>query len=577
MNMLITSLYRKLYKINSFWFILGLCGFNLLFMHIYILHICHFEAETNFSTWADNLLSISFDVFIVYVICYLLSWRNIKIAAWLCFIVTWLWSFSNIVYSRFFYHYLSASAIEQGGVLTENLIIKCIIDSLQISDLYYPLVAVIFILALKKIRPICIKTLAQKSLIIIFSSLLIDISAHVAYCILNPQYRYISYFTHRLYLQHLASPRGWSQQNLVHFVRGEIRTIFEEIIIDIQGNIKLSDKQIGDIKSASYKAQNSCKVNNSIIYSPTNIIFIIVESYMSFTSDLIVNGKEVTPFLNSLKHKATTYYNGKMCENVTIGESSDGQFIYMTGILPLQSDVTVSRVRRKTLPGLPKVLGRESRMIIPTTTAVWNQDEMCRQYGFQHLYTRDDYRKNIGDDLNDKQVFELAIQKDNSSELPFFSVILTMSMHGPYTDLKDPSFKISDSSLSKDLVCYLNACHYTDNQIEMYFNHLNKTGLLNNSLIIITADHRVHKANFGEVSNYIPLYIVNAKGLPIDMWQGECNQLDVYTTLLDLLGCKSNWYGLGCSLISPSYRNVRSTQTWNISQWIIMSDYFSKQ
>lgn len=168
----------------------------------------------------------------------------------------------------------------------------------------------------------------------------------------------------------------------MHFIRGSIRTTGGEVIINFQGTIKLSEKQLEEIKYASNKAKNSCKSNISVNYSTTNIIFIIVESYMSLTSDLKVNVKEVTPFLNSLKHQATTYYNGNMCENVTIGESSDGQFIYMTGILPLQSDVTVSRVRRNTLPGLPKVLGRESRMIIPTTTAVWNQDEMCRQYGF---------------------------------------------------------------------------------------------------------------------------------------------------------------------------------------------------
>ena len=34
-----------------------------------------------------------------------------------------------------------------------------------------------------------------------------------------------------------------------------------------------------------------------------NVILVIVESYMSFTSDLKVDGREVTPFLNSLKRE----------------------------------------------------------------------------------------------------------------------------------------------------------------------------------------------------------------------------------------------------------------------------------
>lgn len=532
------------------------------------------ESETNISIWADNLFSICFDLCILFIICLILSLRNIKVAMWLIFVITWLWSLSNVLYSRFFYHYLSLSAVEQVDVLSESIIYRCIWDSLRFTDFYYPIVAVLFIIIITKCDQSAPRKFFQKILLITFIALIVDISTHASYCLFNPQYRYMSFLKHRLYLQHLASARGWSQQNLVHFVRGEIRTMCENIMVEIQGTINLSDKQIKAIQAESLKAQNSISIHEKTM--PKNVIFIIIESYMSFTSDMIVDEKEVTPFLNSLKHQPTTYYNGKMCENVTIGESSDGQFIYMTGILPLQSDVTVSKVRRSTLPGLPKILGKESRMIIPTTTSVWNQDEMCRQYGFNYLYTRDDYRNNYGEDLNDKQVFELAIQKDKSSKSPFLSVILTMSMHGPYTDQIDKSFHISHPSLPRELVSYLNACHYTDQQIKHYFEHLKTTGLFNNSLIIISADHHVHKADFGEVDNHIPLYIIDANGIPKGMWQEECNQLDVYTTLLDIMGCKSSWYGLGRSLISPNY-NAPSTQTWNVSQWIIMGDYFSKQ
>jgi lipoteichoic acid synthase len=133
-----------------------------------------------------------------------------------------------------------------------------------------------------------------------------------------------------------------------------------------------------------------------------------------------VNGKEVTPFLNSLKRDSHVYYNGKMHENVTIGESSDGQFIYMTGLLPLRAIVTISKARKIILPGLPKKLGKVSRMVIPTVTSLWNQDEMCRQYGFNSLYSSKDYAGSSN--LNDEQVIQLAMQKDNVTDMPFFSV-----------------------------------------------------------------------------------------------------------------------------------------------------------
>lgn len=574
MNIKITNRIYHLLRTCSNWHILCLCELNLLFMHYSILYACHLESELDITTYFDNLLGVCFDIGIIYFICYTFFWRNSKLAASICFITTWLWSLSNVIYSRFFYHYLSLSAIEQGGVLTEKLIIRCIVDSLKISDIYYIVVATLFFFVVTKLQSINKKWAWRNITLILFISIITDISVHAAYCLFEPQYRYASYFMHRMYLKHIATHRTWSQQNLAHFIRGNIRTICGDLIINHQSTVVLSSDQVKQIIEEASKSQRN--ISGQVILTPKNIIFIIVESYMSFTSDLKVNGKEITPFLNSLKKRTNVYYNGNMKENVTIGESSDGQFIYMTGILPLQNDVTVSKVRRVAIPGLPKIIGRESRMIIPTTTSVWNQDEMCRQYGFDHLYTRDDYKSAIESDLNDKQVFDLAAQKDNASHTPFFSVILTMSMHGPYTEQIDQSFLLSSSSLSKELLCYLNSCHYTDHQIKLYFDHLIKSGLLDNSLIIISADHRVHKSDFAEINKHIPLYIINANGLPENMWQGECNQLDVFTTLLDLLGCQKKWFGLGLSLLSPNYEDSITDKTWNVSEWIINGDFFSK-
>ena len=150
-------------------------------------------------------------------------------------------------------------------------------------------------------------------------------------------------------------------------------------------------------------------------------------------------------------------------------------------------------------------------------------------------------------------------------------------MHQPYTEQIDSSFLITDPSIDKELACYLNACHYTDKQIAMYFKHLKETGLYDNSLIIITADHPVHNTDFGGVDKHIPLYIINTGIKPEKMWKGECNQLDVYTTILDIMGLKSDWYGLGCSLASPHYKNTVTSHTWDVSEWIIMGDYFAKK
>ena len=66
-----------------------------------------------------------------------------------------------------------------------------------------------------------------------------------------------------------------------------------------------------------------------------NVVIVLLESFLSLSSDLIVDNKRITPFLDSLKHSHDVYYNGHVKSNITIGESGDGQFIYMTGLLSL--------------------------------------------------------------------------------------------------------------------------------------------------------------------------------------------------------------------------------------------------
>ena len=321
-----------------------------------------------------------------------------------------------------------------------------------------------------------------------------------------------------------------------------------------------------------------------VIMKDKNLILIIVESYLSITSDILVDGKEVTPFLNSLKHDSTIYYNGQVTPNITIGESSDGQFLYMTGILPLRSEVTVTKAKYAELPGLPKVLKqegiiKESQMIIPTLPSMWEQEDMCKKYGFDHLYSSADYQNGHFWYLSDQQIFEYALEKNKSCQKPFLSVILTMTMHQPYSEPKDSTFIVKDHSLTEKYRNYLSTCHYTDKQIKWYFEQLKNTGLYDNSIIIIVADHHAHPSLFDmneeDLSISIPLYIVNGNVNNLSGWQGKCNQLDVYTTLLDIVGTLSAWKGFGHTLITNDYHDSLIPKLWQASEQIILGNYFN--
>ena len=144
-----------------------------------------------------------------------------------------------------------------------------------------------------------------------------------------------------------------------------------------------------------------------------NVLFLVLESFLSASSDLIIDGKEITPFLNSLKQDPTVYYNGHVLPNITLGESGDGQFIYMTGLLPLRNKITVGEAKTKVLPALPKILKKDfgikyTEIVLPTNIQMWQQESMNIVYGIDKTYQNVDFGNNWFTPINDNQVFKLS-------------------------------------------------------------------------------------------------------------------------------------------------------------------------
>lgn len=570
---------------NKILTLLSFCIVNLLYMHDFIA-LAFVPELIDCVSWIDNLMGTVLDVTLIMLIFILLTKGKIKASLAITFTITLLWAYCNIIYCRFFQSYITFSTICQGGNLLDPIVIRSTLQGFKWYDLFLFLWVFLFTYLFKRCLTDDYSDMKRRisSTIILFSTILlfIDLIAHGVYCFANPNYRYLTYYGHRLYSRHLSETQALCDPIITTFHRGSIRMLVSEGYDELKGVTELSEKQKREIRQTAQESQ-AYMVRTQINKTPQttqNIIFIIVESYMAFTSDMVVDDKEITPNLNALRHDSTTYYNGNMQPNITLGESADGQFIYMTGLLPLRSSITISKARNRTLPGLPKVLAKQgysSYMIIPTQPTMWNQSEMCQKYGFNILYSCNDYGNGNTSELTDKQVFELATSHlPVSANKPFVSVILTMSMHQPYLEYIDPSFILYDSSLSNELKCYLNACHYTDQCIGDFLNYLKSIELYDKSIIIITADHHQHYVGFGtEINNNLPLYIIGGNIDNKTSWHGLCQQIDVYPTILDILGLHPTWCGLGYSLLSPEYKNSIENYKWDVSEWIIQGDYFS--
>jgi lipoteichoic acid synthase len=150
--------------------------------------------------------------------------------------------------------------------------------------------------------------------------------------------------------------------NWTVFHKGFFRKLILEPLTR-ENNLKLTQEQKQEIEQ-EYSDHSQRVTHRTAPEHVKNIIFILVESYLSVTSDLVVDGQEITPNLNSLKRDSATYFNGHMHPNVSIGESSDGQLIYMAGLLPLHSEITVSKAKNINILGLPEIIKKKYHYLI---------------------------------------------------------------------------------------------------------------------------------------------------------------------------------------------------------------------
>ena len=560
---------------------------NMLYMHYQFFFTYGLEFYFSKTSVLDNFLAVLIDVTAIFLLSLLLLWGRVKASLIATFFITLLLSFSNIVYSRFFGQYLTFSAIGQAGNLNDNIVVQSMLAEIRAHDITHLIFIMLFLWVLISCK--------QKNILIsvflrIIGTLWIIVLALILVC--HSIYLFRGTFeraVQTLFPSYSNSSEYFQIENVypnwVTFHKGFLRTIIIDHFYDLGKEMNLDSDKIKAIEE-EYMSHEGRMTSKTLDDGIQNVIFIIVESYLAVLSDLKVDGKEITPNLNALKRESNVYYNGHVTPNAKIGRSSDGQLIYMTGILPLRSEVTVGFAKNDSLIGLPDLLLKQgivkhTQILVPTSPSLWEQNTMNQVYHITTMYSKNDYRKSqLGDDLSDKEIFDFAKLLDAKMPSNSFSLILSLSMHEPYDKCVEHGFHLEDNSLPIRYKNYLITSHYFDEQIGKYIEHLKSKGLYDNSLIVIASDHEplLHNMDLeGKISKELPLYIINGGFDKSKVWTGTCNQLDVYTTLLDIIGIDSKWRGLGHTLLDPNYSNSVTDKTWQVSDWIINGDYFRKK
>lgn len=294
-----------------------------------------------------------------------------------------------------------------------------------------------------------------------------------------------------------------------------------------------------------------------------NIIYVQVESLEDFVINQEINGQEITPNLNKLIEKSVYFPN--IFEQVGEGTSSDCDFIANTGLLPVRRGATFFRYPLNDYNSMPKILenhGYSTRVIHPDKGSFWNYEiALSGGIGFQEFidYYSFNIDEFIGMGLSDRSYFTQVVPMIKEMEEPFYTMTVTLTNHGPF-NLPEEYRKLNlDEELNENkLGGYFESVHYTDEQIAMFLELLEREGLLDNSIVVFMGDHAgVHKYyndDIAKLSNQeewfqdiggrrVPVIIYDPSGsITPNTFETFGGQIDMMPTLLYLMGIPDEEY-----------------------------------
>lgn len=330
-----------------------------------------------------------------------------------------------------------------------------------------------------------------------------------------------------------------------------------------------------------------------------NVIFILVESMNSWYLQRTECGVEIMPFLNRCISGDSTVSALKVMPQVKDGRSSDGSFIYNTGLLPIPSGSVSISYERNSYPSIAKALkskGYQSLYMICDSPENWNQKGLVEMCGFDKMYDRESlYRK--GKVLSDEELFTNALSVLKKTQQPFFAQLVTISTHRPGIKPEHPTALSEIPIESVELKYALEGFHLLDSLLERFIEGLKDARLYDNS-IIIASDHDEIPQNVIEQRDTVMPEDRNIAFIALNtpqhlVYEENIGQIDIYPTILDIIGCSEYpWKGLGRSILrSPgpdcavhwnktfvgnvnSRFKQRCEDAWNVSNTIIKTDYF---
>ncbi|KAB1154764.1 LTA synthase family protein [Flavobacterium luteum] len=308
-----------------------------------------------------------------------------------------------------------------------------------------------------------------------------------------------------------------------------------------------------------------------------NIVVFILESYgREYIGALnkgakITNYKSHAPFLDSLSQHSLIFTNGYANGR----QSIHGMSSILAGIPSFKDAFTSSPYPKQKIESLVSTLESEG---YNTSFFHGAANGSMGFLGFGNILGIDNYygRTEFNDDSQfdgfwgiwDEPFLQFMKNTLDKKKTPFFASVFTVSSHEPYIIPEKYKNKFQEGSIP------MHKCvEYTDYALKRFFGEAKKQPWFSNTIFVLVADHgnQVFYNEYNKAINRftvpIIIYKPNSKYVGVDTDLAQ--QIDIYPTILDMIGYKKRFRSWGRSLLDKkSSEPFVINSTGNIYQFL---------
>lgn len=340
----------------------------------------------------------------------------------------------------------------------------------------------------------------------------------------------------------------------------------------------------GDINKDSYF--KPVQFNNSYygLAEGRNVFVIQVEALQSFVIGAEFEGQPLTPNLNALLENDSLYFENYYYQ-VGGGNTSDAEFAVNNSLYPRDDTSVYQEYADNTYYGLPWILKDNGYSTAAAFHGYegdfWNRNTAYVTQGFDDYTSLEDFR--LRDDydpsqerimgISDRMMFNQTLNIVKEYEEPFYSFIVTLSTHSPFSVPWEDRYVDKDNMSPNLYTLYIQSIAYFDRVLGEFLAALDAEGLYDNSIFVIYGDHYALTNTEADLKADVEELI----GKPYDLFERfrvpliihipgmehhetidtVGSHIDVLPTLLCLLGMENNKSVMfGHNLLDPDYEGV---------------------